>query len=824
MAGPWEKYAHPTQGIDDTTESSPAPVAAPQGAMTTQVGSPPVTPAPISDGPWSRYQSDPQVPTASSANPAAPQKEPEQPGILDKIGNFFTGADRETRATKELPELQQNSGILAGIGVSPAKAAQISATLMTTLDPAEAAKILQAASPDIGVETDEKGNYIVANNKTGARAVVNKPGASGMDALQAAGTAALFTPAGRAAGLVGGGLLKGAAAAAGASAATEGGAQLAQAAAGGDFDSGDVALAGVAGAGGEAVARGIGAVGDAARSAVAGRQAQAGQLRADFDAAVAGGEAPDAAAQRLLSQFPDAPPLPVPTADTAANAVVDASQAGKRQQLPTIDRLSAEAAPDPNILAAAQRLGIDDQLIPSQYSSSQPYREIEQGLASIPGSQLNAQQKQAYSSLAQKADDLITQYGGTVDKSALSDAYRTDGLKTIADLEGKSNALYDQVSNAIPPTAVADPTNTLQFLNQKITDLGDRSLLSSAERRTLNALSRTDDAGNQILPTYAALDQIRKEVGAGLRGAGRFKDTETGALKQLYSTLSDDQQGVADAAGVGQLFSSAKSLVGQRKQVEENLQDVLGKDLTGALTSSFGNAVKQLGGGNFKRFDEILQRIPDGMRQQAVMTSLNDAFTSGSRAEKQLSAPGFVDWYASLGRNQAAKDRLLKYLPADAATRLDDIYTVAKGMRDASKERITTGRINALLDNFANDSGMLGKLWDVGKKAAAAEGVTSSLGIPGTGTVGVLVSTLNKQKTPIAEAAGNLLSSQRFRDALNTYARSGGNANAAVSAQEKRLIRTFAYKRWAAALGDTAKARVATVGPLAYLTQSDEAR
>ncbi len=185
-----------------------------------------------------------------------------------------------------------------------------------------------------------------------------------------------------------------------------------------------------------------------------------------------------------------------------------------------------------------------------------------------------------------------------------------------------------------------------------------------------------------------------------------------------------------------------------------------------------------------------------------------------------MSAPGFVDWYGGLGRNDAARQRLQKYLPIGASQQLDDIFEVAKGMRDASKERITTGRISALLENFANDGGMLGKLWDVGRKAAAAEGVTSAIGIPGAGTVGVLATTLAKQKTPIAQAAGDLLASQRFQDAVNAAARSGGVGAANVKAQEKRLMRTPVYQKWAAALGTEAAGRVAAVGPLAYLAGS----
>jgi hypothetical protein len=130
--------------------------------------------------------------------------------------------------------------------------------------------------------------------------------------------------------------------------------------------------------------------------------------------------------------------------------VVQASNASSRQQMPTIERLAAEVQPNQEILDAAGRLGVADQLIPSQYSGSQAYREIEQGLASIPGSQLNVQQKEAYSALAQQADDLITRYGGTTDKSGLSDRFKQQGLNTIEDLGSKSDALYSQVSAAKP--------------------------------------------------------------------------------------------------------------------------------------------------------------------------------------------------------------------------------------------------------------------------------------------------------------------------------------------------------------------------------------
>lgn len=176
-----------------------------------------------------------------------PEAKAEDPGMLDSIGNMITGNDRQTRATQELPELQ-NSGLLAGLDIPAGKAAAVTAALVTMTDPQEIAQTLKALSPEIGIQQDEKGNLIAANNATGARAMINKPGASGMDALQTVGIGAAFAPTGGAASAIGGGALKQAAVLGGTSAATQALIEGGQAAAGGNFDPNEVALAGASGA------------------------------------------------------------------------------------------------------------------------------------------------------------------------------------------------------------------------------------------------------------------------------------------------------------------------------------------------------------------------------------------------------------------------------------------------------------------------------------------------------------------------------------------------------------------------------------------------
>ena len=507
-------------------------------------------------------------------------------------------------------------------------------------------------------------------------------------------------------------------------------------------------------------------------------------------------------------------PAPIQTVEGVAKSITDTASASKRKQIPTMERLAAEVQPDETILQAAERLGIRDALIPSQYSRSQAYREIEQGLASIPGSQLNVQQKAAAQALAQKADDLIQRYGGDVDKAAVSGEFKSSGLKVIDDLQAQSDALYKKVGEAIPPNSKVTANSTIEMLRQKAEELGGASYLSAVERRAL--------AGASSDPTYARLDLIRRQVGEGLRGRGPFKDAESGSLKRLYGALTEDQQAAADALGAGELFSSAKQLVASRKAIEDDLTAAIGKDLSGAITAKTGNAIKALGSGNYKDFDKLMSLIPKDMQQRVVMTSLNDVFTAGSRAEKQLSAPGFVDWYEGLSRNAGARSRLNKYMPPEAKSTLDDIFKVARGMRNASKERITTGRIQALMENFANEGGMLAKLYGVGKQVAVAEGAGSAVGLPGAGTVGVMARVMSKEKTPITKAADSLLSSQQFRSSLEAYMRSGGSDKVAKAA-EKSIARSKPYKQWINSLPPADRAAVNSVGVLQWLgNQVDE--
>ena len=168
------------------------------------------------------------VSVASPAN--VPAEVAEDKGFFDGVGEFFSGSDRQTRATQELPEVGRG-GLLFGEDQATAKG--ITPALLTATNPNELGQILSENFPSIGITSDEKGNLIANNNRSGVKVVLNQPGVSQFDVLQGLGIAAAFTPAGRVAGS-----LK----LAGAAGGTSAGIEALQALSGGEFDASQVVI------------------------------------------------------------------------------------------------------------------------------------------------------------------------------------------------------------------------------------------------------------------------------------------------------------------------------------------------------------------------------------------------------------------------------------------------------------------------------------------------------------------------------------------------------------------------------------------------------
>lgn len=516
---------------------------------------------------------------------------------------------------------------------------------------------------------------------------------------------------------------------------------------------------------------------------------------------------------------------------TAGRSVVDAVRAPARNQDIAYENLIDAIQPQREVIGAASRLGIDG-LTPGQLSGNQSIRNIEGALAALPNNDLAKQRFAPLDQLTQRADDFISQFGGNRDKAAFSDDFKRNANATITGLGTQADDLYRYIGQQIPRTTQAPADNTVAYLRSKSAELGGKPLLNAEESKALAVLSptsRTVSAGalypGQVRteithPTYAALDLVRKQIGQGYRNSGPFKDMESGTRDALYSALTRDQEALVNSVSpdLGGVYQGAKALVAQRKSLEEGLQSVLGKDLSASIATSFGSSVKQLAKGNFKNFDNIIQHIPEKDRQSAIVTAMGDAFSNAS-SKMDLSASGFVRWYGELGRNNSARARLTKYLPQDAVQRLDDIFTLSKAISDAASASKQTGISIGVLKDIADEGGVVARIMEIAKPALAAEGVGMAAGIPGLGAGAAIVTAMRRNQEPIQDRAAKLLASPKLREMLSSYVASGGQLKANVLAREKQLVRTQAYRSWERALSESSRARVATVGPLVYLTE-----
>lgn len=700
------------------------------------------------------------------------QGQPEAPrvGLIEGIKEAVTGEKRSTKESDALPDWatmpELNSFSLAsaktGLG-----------TLLS--NPDETVKVIQSNFPGVQVRQDDKGNFLLRSSIDGKEYAI-KPGFRVSDVPRAAGGVAAFTPAGRATTLLGTGLAAG---------ATQAAIEGTQAATGGEFNPGEVATAALTAPIIPAAVQGVKAIATPARNAIA---------------RALGREVPQtpgiAAAPEVPVSAPQAVPV-VPAATQAAEAapmgVAELGQTTRRAALGGIGSksaakdLAAQAAPDAETVAAAERLGITDYLQPDHVTTNQAFRQISQLVKSQTGSEAAVVQRQGLEKVAERANALVDELGGSSDLSTVSSNIRAGMTATQKELESAADALYNEVLSKIPAKASAPADSVLEFVKQRADDLGGAENLSAMEERILRKLS-PNEAGEA--PTYALLDAMRKEVGSATRGQGVFKDADTGLAKKLYTLLSDDQALAAEAHGAGGVYKAAREAVSARKSLEDDMVALFGKQLDRTMTPMITGAVKDLGKGDSAKFARMMAAVPDGMRQEVAASSLSSFFQRAARGG-EMDFAGYSRWFDGLERNQQAKAALFGNLPKESVQQLTDLARVAKGVAMAKGEFIATGKaINPQV--LAAADGIMAKVFETvsqhGLRGLFAETLGTASGAPGLASA--VLSASMKNKPSVLQAADKLITSPEFLQA----ARAAGSKNEAEAI--RRLTRTEKFSRF----------------------------
>tara|TARA_R110000868_G_scaffold210375_1_gene460386 strand:+ start:21220 stop:23253 length:2034 start_codon:yes stop_codon:yes gene_type:complete len=462
------------------------------------------------------------------------------------------------------------------------------------------------------------------------------------------------------------------------------------------------------------------------------------------------------------------------------------------------ESLSAMIDADPEFFKALNELDVKEKGLPSAASKNRQYQETEQALKKIPGSDLSKKEFNQITELQNKSDKLIESFGGTTDKSELSMRLANDSAKAIDDLNLTTEAAYKGIRDNIPKKTASKMENIGSYVKQELDDLGgDISQLSPLEKRLLSMSEKG--------ATYHALDKIRKEVGATIgKKSDKYKSEDIGALKNIYSKLTDDQEVVANSLGMSDSWGAAKDLVKKRKALEDASINMFGKNLSDSFMPKMGLAMKKLTTGDYKKFSKLIDSVPKKQRQEVMVSALNDVFTMGSRKEKQLNIAGYADWYNGLSKNKELKQKVYQYLPAGLPKKLEALGRVTNGIRDAQSAAPIGGQVMASSSVFDQ----------------AVNGIAKRFLTKLPGVIGDIAQVgLDKGKSKNLDAALAVIGDPDFIANINALAK--GQVKKA-EALERKIMNKKTFKHFASTLSPKEMKSLAAIGLIEWISKSDE--
>ena len=496
---------------------------------------------------------------------------------------------------------------------------------------------------------------------------------------------------------------------------------------------------------------------------------------------------------------------------------------------------------DPEFYRAADELGLSTEPLASFASLNPQFRGIEQGLRAVFGSVLNAQAISFINDVSRKADDIIQKYGGAIDKAALGQDFKRRSLEQVEAMAETTNLFYDRLEQLIQPSSRYEAPNTVDFLRQKMSEDRLRPVFVRAlnklspetrtisSRRVFNHVTGKSElrrVTEQINPTYGAIDQLRREVGQAInKKSGPFKDAETGLNKALYARLTKDLDNIADDVGGEAVImrNAANSSVRQRKQIEDNLVTLLGKDLNTALNTTVSGAVKGLKKGEIDKFRNVVNAIPENQRAEVVISALNDVFRGSGEGQAAFSANQFTKFMQDINRSPAVRDALFESLPAGSRNAIDNLYTVADGVTRAQRDFVRTGAINTL---FENKAGFVRKMMGTAGSAVGGAIIARTTGSPAAAAITQTTREFLKQSTNRSRATSELLGSPEFQQFIKEAVRTGTLESARRSRTfqraERRLERSQRYANWLENLQPELAGVITSGGLINYLATDQE--
>jgi hypothetical protein len=440
----------------------------------------------------------------------------------------------------------------------------------------------------------------------------------------------------------------------------------------------------------------------------------------------------------------------------------------------------------PELLQAAKDLGLDvENMSPAMLSENPQAQSIYFGVQSAKGSQTGIQVAADVQALKEKALDLAEKWGAK-DLSELNVEMRDSMKATVDGLTAAAKNIYDvELPKVIPALTPVPEGFAVAFAKERLAKFGgdieqltslDKKILSLSGKPALseipkdakrqasllsarNGTTLEEELSKMDLPkslskpkNYFTYDETRKLVGAKTRGESVFSDAEKGLAKKYYGLLTQDQNAVAEVLGHKGLVEQAKALVIQRKNLEDQMADLFGKQLDKSfVTRAMRPALSVISKADSDKLVNLINTIPKEFREDVIVSGLTSMF-SRANSDGAFNPKLFSNFMSGLEKNSVAKTAIFSNLPAETRKEINALAMLSKNYVKGIEERISTG---ALAEAFKTTAPLFQK---IASYAVAYKG----------GLFGVIGSHFLNAKTDVLRAADDLLSSPQFLEMAKT--------------------------------------------------------
>ncbi|MGV6347248.1 hypothetical protein ACVN5T_12640 [Escherichia coli] len=509
--------------------------------------------------------------------------------------------------------------------------------------------------------------------------------------------------------------------------------------------------------------------------------------------------------------------VPMTPATRNPEEVVRTVAAQKRPNLASsLDELDIN--PQAEVLESAERLNVDS-LLPSHFSGNEQYKAVEQAIKSRAGSALQVQENEAIRQLAQGAGEIIDRVSGAKDALGMSNKFIDTVNGRMSALMKRSDQLYRNVEKAMPAGAKIDAPSTRSMLKQVAEDLGGMKNLDPIEKRVFRAVN----PGKNGALTYANLNKQRRLVGDALhKNSGPYKDADRAALSRLYGSLADDQKAALSETNALRDFEVAQRLVQMRKSMEEQMINLTGRTLNGDVSRKATTALQAMSKGDAKGFRELMQNTPSRkLRTELLGTGLRDMLSNGKRGA-DFNPAGFADWYQNMLANGQMRN-LARHLPKETMSGLNDVYKVAKAIKDAKSYEITTGKLNEFVKRFNRVTAANEFVANHAQRIGTAVGSTvsgpfSAVGAVAGSEIGAKVASKIRAMggAESIESAEKLISSPEFQKAARLAVK-----QAPESIVDTTVRRSSAWRSFYNSLPESDKKTISRLGIMYWMSSDD---